>query len=376
MPVLRLAAAVVGVAGLFLPATLRPAGPAALIAWCYHGAAGLLLLFALRPLASASSGGVAAVAGMVFGAPVERALRWCYIVGVTAGQAVVATVGGHLVATAASAPWVQLPATLVILAGAAIATAGGWRAPAWVSPASFAAVIACVLAGSTVSFSAAGAAALGWPQLAVIAVFAVVGWESVLRLAAPPVWAVVAAAGAVAVIYLSAATLLYGGALGPAGRPLTALAAIVCAVACQRNVAMVADLTVADRVGVDVTATGRGRTLAVVAASVCALVAAGGAVLIHQERISVFSVLSVPGAMGLAVFVTAALVGAYAGRGWARACALLAASAYLTLLPFAGYPAWLAVVLFVIAFAASGGRHALVLPRFLRRLPRRSERSG
>ncbi|MER7004844.1 hypothetical protein ABT297_17620 [Dactylosporangium sp. NPDC000555] len=375
MPVLRLAAAVVGVAGLFLPATLRPAGPAALIAWCYHGAAGLLLLLALRPLASPSSGGVAAVAGMVFGAPVQRALRWCYIVGVTAGQAVVATVGGHLVAAAASAPWVQLPATLVILAGAAVATAGGWRAPAWVSPAGFAAVIACILAGSTVALSGAGAAAFSWPQLAVIAVFAFVGWESVLRLAAPPVWAVAAAAGAVAAIYLSAATLPHDGTAGPAGRALMALAAIVCAVACQRNVAMVADLAVADRAGVEATATGRGRTRAVVAGA-CALVAAGGAVLIGQERISVFSVLLIPGAMGLAVFVTAALAGAHAGRGWARACALLAAAAYLTLLPFAGYPAWLAVILFVLAFAVSGGRHALVLPRFLRRLPRRSERSG
>jgi hypothetical protein len=357
----RLAAAVVGVGALFLPwLTVQAYGPTALVGWGVHLVAGLLLVLALAPHAD-PAGGLAALARTALPPPASAAIRWYYVIGVTVGQAVVATVGGALVAGAVRRPAVAFPSAVTILAVATVLVMLGRAGPAWSAHLAFAAVVVCVAlrvrpAGIDVPHDG------GWPRAAAVVVFAFVGWEATLRLHRPHPLAVTAAVALVGLVYLGGALLATSDLPAPP-RVVDGIAAAVCVSACVRNLAAVTSLASGTRP--------RRRSVRVALTAAAGTAAVGCVALVAAHRVGLFDLLSVPAAMGLAVFLTAATAAARLGRGAYRTAAVAAALCYAAVLPFAGIAAAAPILVFSVCVLIHllGGNHAVDHPRLVRRVP-------
>ncbi|GIE99536.1 hypothetical protein [Paractinoplanes rishiriensis] len=357
-----LTTAVVGVGALFLPAlTVEAFGAVSVAGWLVHLPAGLLLVLALAPHAGPSSGGPAGLTGAAFGAPAAAAVRWWYLIGVTVGQAVVAAVGGAFVAQAVGRPTVTLPAALLILVLAAGLGAVRAEVPVRWSRLALPVTVGCA-ALAVRPADLAPVADGGWPRTAALVVFAFVGWEATLRLDRPRTRTVVAAVLLVGLVYLGGVLLALAEVPQPP-RPIAAAGAAVCVLACVRNLSATAGLFAGDR------PPGTRAYAAVVAGTVAAV----GVVLLATRHTDLFDLLSVPAAMGLAVFASTAAAAAVLGTGARRIAGAVAALIYVSILPFAG-PAGIAPLVVLAACTVAhlrGGSHAVDQSRFIRRLSRR-----
>jgi hypothetical protein len=346
-----MAAGVLGVGALVLPALT--AGRAGAAAWLYHLVAGTLLVVALR--AVADGGDVAALARRVLGTAPAAAVRWYYLIGVTAGQAAVAGLAGALLAHAAGGPpALTLVISLITLAVSGLIAAAGWAFPPWTPMAGAGAVT--ILAGTAVLAPGVPAAALHRAGITTVAptsmmaatfllLFAFVGWEAVLRAPGRSAAATGGGIGLVAVVSLGAVAAQHGsGAASDApGRWWALAAGAVCAVACARNVAGVTRLGAAARPAGP--------------AAACVLVAAAGVTGLVAGAWPLTAVLAIPNAMAMAVFVTAAIAAASVTTGPVRVAAAIAALAYVSLAPAAGAAVLLPLVILLICAATTPGRN-------------------
>ncbi|NUT97091.1 MAG: hypothetical protein HOY78_34225, partial [Saccharothrix sp.] len=133
------------------------------------------------------------------------------------------------------------------------------------------------------------------------------------------------------------------------GRLCAGVAGLVCVVACARNLDTVRRLA-GERWPIP-------PVRVVLAAGV---VAAGGVALLAQDVLRLDDLLSVPNAMALAVFATAAGGSLVRSRGAPRVCAALALLGYAVLAPFAGAALlWPAAV---VAIAALTGARPTAVP--------------
>jgi hypothetical protein len=357
-----LAAGVVGVGALFLPwLAVARYGTISVAAWVFHLVVGALLVTALGARAEPArtpQPGLLAVA--------LRAVPRYYLLGVSVGQAVVASVAGGFLATAAgvSASWAV--SALAVLVPAAASGATGRRGPEWTPYAMLAVIVVVAAIAATGGGIAAGPSSVtGAGKAAFVMLFAFVGWEGAARLRGTRAGLLLAGAGLVGLVYVGLA-LFAAGAAGRAGagepglpfplapfghdalgRGVAAVAGVVCAVACARNFALVKVLGGAEFP----------RLKSPMWMVVPAAAAASGVLLLDAGWVRLEDLLSVPNAMALAVFGTAA-AGAFAtGRPATRLAAGAALLGYALLVPFAGLAlAWPAAVLLATA-----------LTRYLRR---------
>jgi hypothetical protein len=379
---------VLGVGALFLPWTLGGAhGRAATLGWGYDVLAGALLVVALA-LATANGragqgdGGLLALVRGGLGGDVNRAIRACYVVGITAGQAVVALVaagfGSLAFGIGGTVPTGLLAAS--VLAVAVLVAGSGYRVPTWLVYPVFGLILLVTMAtGLTGRGAQTGSAGIQPAQVAAAAVgqlFAVVGWESAGRIGRTlqrrriP-WLL----GGVAIVGLGYGVALVGRgsaaghttALGlvlpdlgtgwPA-RVFAVMLMLVAALFCARNLSTATGLTAGLTAGSPV---GRATQW-----SIAVVVGAGamlGVVLVCAGRLSATGVLSVPNAAALTVFITAGAAAAALTSGWRRWCAVAAIIAYLPLLPFAG----VAIMIPLLIFLATTARPMLDRVRLARR---------
>lgn len=370
---LTLAVNVLGVGALFLPWTASADfGSAALLAWGWHVLAGLVLVVAL--LATGAGGGVVALIGSAFGDGAARAINACYVVGITAGQVVVALVAGDYLAQAlgvggGAVSWLAIG----VLAVSAAVAGGRWTV------ASLPIFVLVVLALVVVPLSASG----GGPGIAVppgsvgaaavLQCFAVVGWESAARQGdrrrVGPVLGVLAVGvlygGALLVapsvaVHRDAAGLVLPALSGGVGRVLAGALALVVVVCCLRNIRTVARLGPPPVVP--------------------AVVAVVGVLLVRAGWFDALTVLAVPNAMACAVFLTggaASTVGT-AYRGGRRVLGAAAVLAYLPMVWFLGVAALAPVVVtgVTVLIFRMENKHAPVVPRSLRRVRGDGDRTG
>lgn len=360
----RVVAAIVGVAALFMPWLAGDRFGATAVAG-FVVAAVLVALMAVTATAVGSArDGAAGFVRATLGPPPARAIGWYYIIGVSVGQAVVATVGGLLVRSALDAGTGGWPvAALAVLVAATVAA----MVPAVRAVATAAVVgpVMCVVVvvAAAVALSPAGGVSgsagppapggvdpTDLPAAMFLVLFAFVGAESVLRLPGRPL-ALAAAVVVAGLGYLVATALIVAGGAspggrpaplpvapfghGPAGRAVALVAAGACLVGCVRNLAAVASL-LADS-GIRVAGARPGIRTATLAP---ALVAAVGVVLIGTHRLDLVDVLAVPNAMALTIFLTICVGTMVAGRGLVRAGAGLAVVGFAGLVP----SAWPAVL--------------------------------
>ena len=381
---LALAANVLGVGALFLPWTVTASfGPAALIGWGYHLLAGGLLVATLANLASAggTGGGAVGLIGTALGELPGKVIRACYVIGITAGQAVVslvaagfavqalglatagnaaratAWIAAGLLAMSAALAWRQLTVAALVLLGVEVVLLA-----ATVLVAATAKEVAS--AGPTLSASTIGGAVA-------IQCFAVVGWESAARPAATRPASEAGRArwlGPLGGVFVVG--LLYGSVLvaartmatdhaapglalpvlsgSGAGRAVAAAMALVAGLFCARNIrtAAVLAMGLAD-------AELRPRALVATAAALAA-VATVGVALVGTGRLTATAVLTVPNAMACAVFLLAGVAAMTAGRQ--RLLAGMAVVAYLPVVGFLG----------ALAFVPPAAGASSALPRLRR----------
>jgi hypothetical protein len=213
----------------------------------------------------------------------------------------------------------------------------------------------------------------GVGQAAFLVLFAFVGWEGAARLRGVRIGWLLGGVGLVGVVYvglaLFAASTGTGTSAGlpfplapfghdPLGRSVAALAGLVCAVACARNFALVKTLGSQQFPHLK-------SPIWMVAP---AATATAGVLLLTAGLVRLEDLLSVPNAMALAVFATAAAGALRAGRPVARLAAGAALLGYALLVPFAGLAlAWPAAVLLATAFTRYARRNSGA-PHQLRRL--------
>ena len=320
-----LAGAVLGVGALFLPGYAHGRlGAAALVAWAWQLAAGALLVAALA-LAAGELRGVAQLAGAALHPAAGAAVRWYYGIGVSVGQAVVAAVGGWFAARAVGHPGGWAPAAAVLLTAAALAAAAGWSGRVAPTATLVLTLLAALLTARAVPLPWTVDDQAGLGPAAFMLLFAFVGWEATLRLGRPADRAVCVGLGAgvalVAVTYAVLALLAGTGTAAPPEYLLrggAALAALLCALACVRNLTTVAGLLAAP---------GTGRLLPLAPAAVAGV----GLALLARHRVNLIEVLAVPNVMAAAVFCTAAAAVLAAGPARARPLAAAALLAYVAL---------------------------------------------
>jgi amino acid efflux transporter len=374
-------------------------GSGALLAWAYHLALALPLVFTLRALAVAvgDATGIGDFAAKAFGSEWDSIVRAFYFVGILVGQVVVSSVGGLYLADALGAGetagrWL---AAVVLVAGAALAL-GGWRTTDRGRVVTFLVVTVLIvvsagriLAGaSTPSVSdpaAGGVRGVGYG--AFLLFFAFVGWEGVVRLIRAPEVSPRGEARSVVAGFLLVAAL-YGTlavVAGKAPRPLDSrfwlltepfgswlgrlvglVAGTLCILFCGRNIATAAGLgrTMASRgVMPGWMATTSRDGVPVASVLVLATGALGGLAVANLDALRIEHFVAVPDAMAIALYLTACLSGLRLLRGRDRLPAVAGALGCLVVLPFGG-PALLfpgALVLIHLAFrrrlqASPGGR--------------------
>ncbi|GGU44369.1 hypothetical protein GCM10010211_04960 [Streptomyces albospinus] len=366
---LGLAVNVLGVGALFLPWTAQAVqGRAALWGWGYHVVAGALLVGALTAVSrapGAAAGAISLIDGALGRAP-GRAVRAFYVLGITAGQVVVALVAagflGQALApglsrTAADGSpgadgFIGWVAAGVLVLAVALASSDREVAGLWVFGALLVLLALALLTGARAAPGTAGGpsvAPIGIAKATALQFFVVVGWEASCRLAPTtgrrrwpgPLGGVIAVGilyGAVLSAAPSTGTVpaIAGLALpdlggSAAGRAVSAGMGVVTAYFCVRNIRTAA------RLAADLSGRGASspRTVATTALSAGAAALAGVA-LVQGGLLTATDALSVPNAMAWAVFLTAAVAAVVAGTGRGRGLGAAAVAAYLPLLPFLG----------------------------------------
>jgi hypothetical protein len=375
---LALAGGVVGVGALFLPwlAVARD-GPVSVGAWVFHLVVGGLLVVALG---AREGTGERTGSGLLDVA--RRAVPRYYLLGVSVGQAVVASVAGGFLATAVGAPGAWPVFALVVLVPAAAAGAVGWRGPAWTSYAMFAVIVVVAgIAAASGGIAAGPDSVAGVGRAAFLVLFAFVGWEGAARLRGARIGWLLGGVGLVGVVYVGLALFAASTGTGTSsgagteasaglpfslapfghdalGRSVAAIAGLVCAVACARNFALVKTLAIQQFP----------RLKSPIWMVTPAATAAAGVLLLTADLVHLEDLLSVPNAMALAVFATAAAGVLTTGKPAARLAAGAALLGYALLIPFAGLAlAWPAAVLLATAFARYARRNSGA-PHQLRRL--------
>ncbi|MDT8912354.1 hypothetical protein [Amycolatopsis sp. PS_44_ISF1] len=353
-----LAGGVVGVGALFLPwLTVAGHGRISVLAWCFHIVVGAMLVLAL--------GARGAAAGPARTGPLavaRCAVPRYYLLGVTVGQAVVASVAGGFLAIAAgrAGAWPMFALAVLVVAGLVGTT--GRRGPSWAGPGLSAAIV--VVAALTITGGVEPGRDLvsGAGKAAFIMLFAFVGWEGAARLrGVHPGW-LAAGAGLTGLVYVGLALSAGGNPAGETtagtlpfviapltsggfGRSVAAVAGLLCAIACARNLALVNELARKEFTWLH-------RPLWT--SGVAAVIAGAGVVLLHAGRLRLEDLLSVPDAMALAVFLTAAAGVLWEGHGAARCAAGAALLGYAMLIPFAGLAlVWPVAVLLATALIPS-----------------------
>ncbi|MGP4002920.1 hypothetical protein [Streptomyces sp. 8N706] len=358
-----LAVNVLGVGALFLPWTAKAAhGTEALLGWGYHIVAGALLVAALTSAAQAPGAGKGAVplTDEVLGEVQGRAIRCYYVLGITAGQIVVALVAAGFLAQAlgpdqggaGAGGFIGWAAAGVLALAVALAPSSRKAAPLVVFGAILVLLVAALALGSgpvpgPASPSAGGLVPVG--QAAALQFFVVVGWEAASRLApATGRRRLLGPLGGVAAVGILYGSVLWaapsvgtdrtvaGLALpelsgsGP-GRAVAAGLALVAVSFCVNNIRGAAQLAA----GLTSSRPQSGRAVGG-AAAVLGAVAMAGVALVQGGQLSATDALAVPNAMACAVFLTVAAAAVRASDGRRRGLGVAALAAYLPLLPFLG----------------------------------------
>ncbi|MGP8303033.1 hypothetical protein ACTPOK_34870 [Streptomyces inhibens] len=360
---LSLAVNVLGVGALFLPWTAQAVqGRAALWGWGYHVVAGALLVGALIAVSrapGAATGAISLIDGVLGRVP-GRAVRAFYVLGITAGQVVVALVAGGFLGQAlapglsrtATEGFIGWVAAGVLVLAVALAPSDRKVADRWVFGAILVLLALALLTGARAApGTAAGppVAPIGIAEATALQFFVVVGWEASCRLAPTTVkrrWpgplGGVAAVGILygAVLWAAPSTgtvpAIAGLALpdlggNMAGRAVAGGMGVVAAYFCVRNIRTAA------RLAADLSSRGAPSPRTVATMALAAAVAAlAGVALVQGGLLTATDALSVPNAMAWAVFLTAAVAAVVAGERWGRVLGVAAVAAYLPLLPFLG----------------------------------------
>jgi amino acid efflux transporter len=345
---LSVASSVLGAGALFLP-TLAAGqeGSAAVFAWAWQCALGVLLVATIGALAQATGEvGVAGFAAAGLGARWRQPVTACYLVGFLAGQAVIAAVAGTYLADATGggrAAAYGLGA-LALAAAAALAVVGAGprgRTRALISLAVAALLAALLVRAVATGISPARVANADLQSVGsatFLLFFAFVGWERAARSPVPPVRSVlvvaIAYAGAAAVALVPAGTsltlvpFLVGDARGGAGLVTAGCCVAIAVLLCSANLRAIAGLWRELR-GASSDATAA-RASGVAAAVVAALLAV-------EYAVGFGAMLRVPNAMALFVYAAAAAVGVVLLRGRRRAVAATGLAGTIAVAPFAGW---------------------------------------
>lgn len=381
--------ALLGPGLLLLPGlAVAEAGPASVIAW-----AGLLALSALFALVFAalgrsfpSAGGVAGYVSAGFGRRAGRATGWMFLAAVVTGAPVVCLIGaGYVTAVTGGGQAGRAIVAALLLLASLILAAGGLRTSSTAQlllVGLLVAVVGTAVIGSAPAARAANWAPFaphGWPAVghaAATLMLSFVGWEAVAPLTsrfADPVRQLARVAAialtVTSVLYLGLAVATVGvlgrgagtlvplagllrSAVGPAGIAGAALAAVVLtlgAVNAYLNGAAAMTRALMSR------AAARPGFLASVAASGLLLITLYGLGLVSPA-----SLVALPTALFLAVYLGCMGTAARLLRGPARWAALPAGAAVLVMLGYCGWalaaPGIVCAVAAVAALAAAARR--------------------
>jgi amino acid efflux transporter len=347
---------------LLLPGlAAQQAGPASIIAWvALLGLSGIFAaVFAALGRAMPNAAGAAGYAAAGLGPRAAAMTRWWFLAGVVAGAPIVCLIGAsYVTALTGGGPVLRAAVAAGLLLAVLGLAVGGVRA-------------------STMAQLLLVALSVG--RAAATLMLSFVGWEAVApltgRLRAGQLSRVIGVAFTVtAVLYLGLAVAtvsvlgrgsdlsvpladLLQVAIGPAGRAVAAVAALVLTVGAVNAYVsgateMLRELTaVPSQKGPN----GPGRPPRFSARALLGVVALAGLVLIGLSALrlaDITALVSVPTAMFLGVYLTCTAAAARILTGPVRVAAAVAALAVLAVLAFCGWTALLAVVA-VAAIAAS-----------------------
>jgi len=377
---------------LLLPGlAAQQAGPASIIAWvALLGLSGIFAaVFAALGRAMPNAAGAAGYAAAGLGPRAAAMTRWWFLAGVVAGAPIVCLIGAsYVTALTGGGPVLRAAVAAGLLLAVLGLAVGGVRASTMAQLLLVALLIAVVV--TAVAGSAPAARPANWTpfaphgwlsvgRAAATLMLSFVGWEAVApltgRLRAGQLSRVIGVAFTVtAVLYLGLAVAtvsvlgrgsdlsvpladLLQVAIGPAGRAVAAVAALVLTVGAVNAYVsgateMLRELTaVSSHKGPN----GPGRPPRFSARALLGVVALAGLVLIGLSALrlaDITALVSVPTAMFLGVYLTCTAAAARILTGPVRVAAAVAALAVLAVLAFCGWPALLAVAA-VAAIAAS-----------------------
>jgi len=408
--------ALLGPSLLLLPGLAAAlAGPASILAWAGLLAVSGLLAWVFTAFGTRvrSGGGVIAYTAAGLGERAGRAAGWCFLTGVVLGAPVVCLIGGTYIAAALGAgrTTAVLAAAGLLVAVVAL-TLGGARVGTTVQLGLVGLLIALVAAAVAGAAPAARAANWtpfaphGWASLGAATsalMLSFVGWEAVAPLTArlraparqlPRVIATAFAVTATVYLALSATTIAVLGthagttvplavllkiAVGPAGRVIAAVAAVVLTLAATNAYLTGAAelLTILRRAPERRHPTERARGGALLQVGVaCAgvLLLAGAAAGV----IGTAQLVALPTTLFLAVYLGCTVSGVRALRGRVRGAAAVSAAAVITVLAFCGWALLLALAIAGTACTAgaTGTRASRLSPAAAERSPRDRDRAG
>lgn len=355
--------ALLGPGLLLLPGlAARIAGPASVLAWC-----GLLVLSALFAVVFTgfgvrfqSSGGVAAYAAAGLGPAAGRAVGWCFLSGVVVGAPVVCLIGaGYVASVAGLGRAATIGVAAVLLALILVITMTGTRFGSGVQLGLVGVLIALIAvavlgsAGHGRSANWTPFAPHGWTAVgsaAAVLMLSFVGWEAIApmtgRLTDPARQlprVIGAAFGVTAVVYLAlaGATIsvlgtagggsapiaeLLRSAVGPAGRPVAAVAAVALTFAAV-NAYVSGAVELARRLRpAPAERTGRGVQVAIAGTGIAFFAAAAGGLVTSADLVTVPTTLFVTTYLGCLLSGVRVLTGAArvaAAAGLPAVCATL-----------------------------------------------------
>ncbi len=386
--------ALLGPGLLLLPGlAAAQAGPASILAWLgLIGLSGLLAMVFAALGRAIGSGGVIGYTAAGLGPRAGAAAGWCFLVGVVCGAPIVCLIGATYVTDLAGGGQLMraLVASALLLAVLGLAL-GGVRATTAAQLVLVGLLIAVVVVAVAGSAPAARAASWtpfaphGWPSIGRAAstlMLSFVGWEAVAPLTArlrdprrqlPRVIGI--AFGTTTLLYLglAVATIACLGrgaatnvplaallelAMGPAGRAVAAVAALILTLGATNAylsgaTEMIGQLTAARRLTTGRATTGRP---AVRPATFLLIIAATGLVLIGLyalHLVTTTALVTLPTTMFLFVYLACTAAATRVLTGPARAAAWPALLAVATVLAFCGWALAAAAAVAAIAAAAA-----------------------
>jgi len=377
--------ALLGPGLLLLPGlAAAEAGPASVLAWlALLGLSGLFAaIFSAFGRTSPSAGGVMGYVAAALGPRAGRVAGWSFLAGVVGGAPIVCLIGASYVTGLTGGGYLARATTAAMLLLTLLAlAAGGLRASTGAQLILVSLLIGVVIVA--VAGSAGSARAVNWTPFvphgwlsighaATTLMLSFVGWEAVAPLTTrfanpsrqlPRVVAIALAATSALYLSLAIATISVLGpgaattvpladllrrAIGPAGTATAAAAAVVLTLGAT-NAYVTGAATMAQQLTGSPSAAGQhprpsARFLAAIAAAGLILMTLYGLRLVGTA-----SLVAVPTALFLSVYLASMIAAARALRGPARGAAVPAAFAVIVMLAYCG---WALVVPAVVALAA------------------------